>query len=93
MVDINADGYLDIYVSRSGSGRPIERENILFINNKDLTFTDQAKTYGLNDDSYGTQASFLDYDRDGDLDVFLLNHSRLTISNSFDIRDRNINKR
>jgi hypothetical protein len=93
MVDINADGYLDIYLSRSGSGKPNERENILFINNKDLTFTDQAKAYGLNDDSYSTQASFLDYDRDGDLDVFLLNHSRLTISNSFDIRDRNSNKR
>lgn len=93
MVDINADGYLDIYLSRSGSGKPGERENILFINNKDLTFTDQAKAYGLNDDSYTTQAAFLDYDHDGDLDAFLLNHSRLTISNSFDIRDRNSNKR
>jgi hypothetical protein len=93
MADINADGYLDIYISRSGSLKPEGRENTLFINNKDLTFTEQAKAYGLNDDSYSTQAAFLDYDRDGDLDVFLLNHSRLTISNSFDIGRRNSNQR
>jgi enediyne biosynthesis protein E4 len=93
MVDINADGYLDIYVSLSGSGPPISRENLLFINNGNLTFTNKAKVYGLDDDSYSTQAIFLDYDRDGDLDVFLLNHSRLTISNSFDITRRSQNKR
>jgi len=52
MVDINADGYLDIYLSRSGSGKPNERENILFINNKNLMFTDQAKDYRFNDDFY-----------------------------------------
>ena len=93
MADINADGYLDIYVSRSGALPAEERKNILFVNNKDLTFTNKAKDIGLDDDSYSTQASFFDYDLDGDLDVFLLNHSRLTISNSFDISRRNSNQR
>jgi enediyne biosynthesis protein E4 len=88
MVDINNDGYLDIYVSRSGWEHPIFRANVLLINNKDLTFTDKAAAYGLNDDSYSTQASFLDYDKDGDLDMFLLNHSRLLISNSYDVTKR-----
>ncbi|MEP6734070.1 MAG: VCBS repeat-containing protein [Chryseolinea sp.] len=93
MVDINADGFIDIYVSRSGNGSPSSRENILYINNKDLTFTDQAAVYGLNDNSFTTQTSFFDYDLDGDLDAFVLNHSRLTISNSFDIAQRNSNQR
>ena len=93
MVDVNNDGYLDIYVSRSGWKHPIFRANVLLINNKDLTFTDQAAAYGLNDDSYSTQASFLDYDKDGDLDMFLLNHSRLLISNSYDITKRYEKKR
>ena len=93
MVDINADGYIDIYLSRSGDLPPESRRNILFINNKDLTFTNQAEAYGLDDDSYSTQAAFFDFDRDGDLDAFLLNHSRLTISNSYDIARRNSNQR
>lgn len=88
MADVNGDGYLDIYVCRSGDQHPLFRTNILFINNGDLTFTDQAPAYGLDDDSYSTQALFNDFDRDGDLDMVLLNHSRLTISNSFDIRKR-----
>lgn len=92
-VDINADGYLDIYVCRSGNQHPLFRENSLFINNRDLTFTDQARQYGLNDNSYSTQATFLDYDKDGDLDMFLLNHSRLAISNSYDITKRNSTER
>ncbi len=93
MVDINGDGYLDIYVCRSGNNHPLLRENSFFINNQDLTFSDKAKTLGLNDNSYSTQAAFLDFDRDGDLDVFLLNHSRLAISNSYDISNRYLKDR
>ena len=86
MVDINADGWLDIYVCRSADGDPKNRKNSLLINNKDLTFTDRASEYGLDDESYSTQSVFFDYDRDGDLDAFLLNHSLLQISNSFNIK-------
>ncbi|HEY9007791.1 MAG TPA: VCBS repeat-containing protein [Ohtaekwangia sp.] len=88
MVDFNADGLLDIYVCKSAEDHPLFRVNLLFINNGDLTFTDKAAAYGLNDDSYTTQASFFDYDKDGDLDALLLNHSRLVISNSYDISTR-----
>nr|WKN40114.1 VCBS repeat-containing protein [Tunicatimonas sp. TK19036] len=93
MVDINADGYLDIYVCRSADNSPMFRENTLYINNGDLTFTDKAFEYGLNDDSFSTQAAFLDFDNDGDLDLFLLNHSRQQISNAYDIRQRNSKER
>jgi len=85
MVDINADGWLDLYVCRSADSNPQNRKNFLLINNHDLTFTEKASEYGLDDDSYSTQAAFFDYDRDGDLDAFLLNHSLLSISNSFNI--------
>ena len=61
MVDINADGWLDIYVCRSADGDPKNRKNSLLINNKDLTFTDQASEYGLDDESYSTQSVFFDY--------------------------------
>jgi enediyne biosynthesis protein E4 len=89
MVDVNSDGFLDIYVCRSASPNPERRKNILLINNGDNTFTDKAKEYQLDDDSYATQAAFFDFDRDNDLDVILLNHSTLEISNSFLITRRN----
>ena len=75
VVDINADGWLDIYVCRSAAVDSRLRRNLLFINNKNLTFTEKAAEYGLDDPAYSTQAAFFDYDRDGDLDCFLLNHS------------------
>lgn len=76
MVDINQDGWLDIYVSRSGKFPGEEsRANELFINQGDGTFKDEAKAYGLDDSGYATQAAFFDYDKDGDLDVYLLNHN------------------
>jgi enediyne biosynthesis protein E4 len=88
MADVNGDGLLDIYVCRSGDLHPLFRTNLLFINNGDLTFSERAAEYGLDDDSYSTQGAWFDYDRDGDLDLFLLNHSRLTISNAYDISKR-----
>ncbi|MEM6631887.1 MAG: VCBS repeat-containing protein [Bacteroidota bacterium] len=75
MVDINADGWLDIYVCNSGDTKGDEKENELFINNQDGTFSEQAEAYGLNDLGYSTQAVFFDYDQDGDLDCYLLNNS------------------
>ena len=75
MVDINQDGYLDLYICRSGRTRPRLRENLLFINNGDLSFSEQGQSYGLNDRSTSLQAAFFDYDLDGDLDMFLLNHA------------------
>lgn len=74
LVDINQDGYLDIYVCKSASSSPEDRRNILFVNNGDLTFTDKAKEYGLADESFSTQAYFYDFDLDGDLDMYLVNH-------------------
>ncbi len=77
MVDINGDGYLDIYVSVAGSewSRAEERANLLFINNGDRTFTESAEKYGIADTGFSTHAAFLDYDRDGYLDLFVLNNS------------------
>nr|WP_240543468.1 VCBS repeat-containing protein [Spirosoma foliorum] len=75
VVDINADGWLDLYVCRSAATDARLRRNLLFINNKNLTFSEKAAEYGLDDPAYSTQAAFFDYDRDGDLDCFLLNHS------------------
>ncbi|HEY9047715.1 MAG TPA: VCBS repeat-containing protein, partial [Ohtaekwangia sp.] len=75
MADVNHDGWLDIYVCRSGFSNSRLRKNLLFINMHDLSFTEQAEAYGLADAGYSTQASFLDYDRDGDLDMILINQS------------------
>src|SRR6478672_7719624 len=75
MVDINGDGKLDIYICRSADGNPVRRENLLFINNGDLTFSEEARKYGLADQGYSTQSAFFDYDKDGDLDCFIINHS------------------
>jgi enediyne biosynthesis protein E4 len=75
MVDINADGWLDIYVCNSGDVKGDSRENELFINNKNGTFTEKAKQYNLADSGLTTHAAFFDYDGDGDLDCYILNNS------------------
>ena len=73
--DVNADGYLDLYISRAGPHPPAQRANLFYLNNGDATFTEQAAALGVADTSYSTQAAFFDYDKDGDLDLYLLNHS------------------
>ncbi|WP_156113354.1 VCBS repeat-containing protein [Wocania ichthyoenteri] len=90
MVDINADGWLDIYVCKSGKGKAKNRQNQLFVNNKNGTFTESAAHYGLNFSGYSTQASFFDFDKDGDLDMFLLNHnvSPINTNNPEDFKNK-----
>ena len=81
MADVNGDGLLDIYICYSGKTEPDQRRNQLFINNGNLTFTERAKEYGLDDPGYSTQAVFFDYDNDGDLDMMLINHNVKKIDN------------
>ncbi len=78
--DVNADGWLDIYVCYSGNVPAEKRKNQLFINyglksGKQIEFTEQAEAYGIADAGYSTQGLFFDYDTDGDLDLFVLNHN------------------
>lgn len=87
MVDLNGDGWLDIYVCNSGDIEGDSKENELFINNGNNTFTERAASYGLDDPGLSTHASFFDFDHDGDLDVYVLNNSFRAIG-SFD-RDNN----
>jgi enediyne biosynthesis protein E4 len=84
MADVNADGWLDIYVCNSGDIKGDNKENELYINQHDNTFTEQAKAYGLNDPGYTTHVSFFDYDLDGDLDCYILNNSFVDVR-KFDI--------
>lgn len=75
MADINADGFLDIYLCQVGDYKEAKGRNQLFINNQDGTFTEKAEAYGLDFVGFSTHAGFFDYDNDGDLDMYLLNHS------------------
>jgi enediyne biosynthesis protein E4 len=86
MADVNGDGWTDIYVCNSGNVEGDERHNELYINNGDLTFSERAAEYGIDDQAYSTHGAFFDYDRDGDLDLYLLNNSFKAIG-SFKLSD------
>lgn len=75
MADVNGDGLLDIYVCQVGNYKGISGKNLLYINLGDGKFEDQAAAYGVDFVGFSTHATFLDYDQDGDLDLYLLNHS------------------
>lgn len=95
MADVNGDGRLDLYICHAGDAKGVQRANQLLVNqgvnaNGIPTFRDEAGKYGLTDGGYSTQAAFLDYDRDGDLDLFLINNSPRPVS-SFGLRNtRNV---
>ncbi len=80
MVDINQDGLLDIYVSNAGNLKGNNHDNDLYINNGDLTFTEKASDFNLAKTGFSTHASFFDYDKDGDLDAYILNNSNIPVS-------------
>ncbi len=85
LVDVNADGFLDIYISRGGENvlDPEKRRNKLYINNKNFTFQESAKSYNIDDAGATTQSCFFDYDLDGDLDLYVMN---VPIGNMKDVR-------
>lgn len=94
MVDINGDGLLDIFVCNAGNGIDAERKSELFINNGNLTFTEKAAEYNLANTGITTHVAFFDYDKDGDLDAYILNNSfipvsSLNYSNKRELRDKN----
>jgi enediyne biosynthesis protein E4 len=91
LADVNGDGKLDIYVSHAGDGEPATRANTLWINqglNADSvpTFKEMARQFGIADEGWSTHAAFLDYDRDGDLDLLVINNSPRPV-NSFGLRN------
>jgi hypothetical protein len=81
IADVNGDGLQDIYVCYSGPVDRDKRTNELFINNGNLTFTEKAASMGVADSGYSTQAVFFDYDRDSDLDLFVINHNNKNLRN------------
>lgn len=75
MADVNGDGWLDIFIAAVGNYKKFDGRNQLLVNNGDLTFTDRTDEYKLNFKGLSTQGAFFDYDNDGDLDMYLVNHS------------------
>ncbi|MEP7373164.1 MAG: VCBS repeat-containing protein [Chitinophagaceae bacterium] len=104
MADVNGDGLIDIYVCNSGDIKGDNRQNELYINNGaspspprgdgrgEVTFTERAHEYGLDEKGLSTHAAFFDYDHDGDLDMFLLNNSFKAIG-SFNLQENERTKR
>lgn len=89
MADVNGDGLLDIYVSAVARFNDLKGHNELFINKGNGTFAEQSNMYGLDFSGLSTQAAFFDYDKDGDLDCFLVNHSKQPHANIVDTVNRN----
>jgi hypothetical protein len=75
IADVNNDGWMDIYISQGGPNSANNRKNLLYINQKDLTFKEQAQEYGLADQGISTQSAFFDFDKDGDLDCLVMNEN------------------
>ena len=92
LADVNADGWMDIYVCNSGNVKGDNRENELFINNQDGTFTERGKEVGVADAGLSTHGVFFDFDLDGDLDLYILNNSYQAIG-SFNLRKSEREKR
>jgi len=88
MADVNGDGWLDIYVSAVAGSWDLKGHNELYINNGNNTFTESAAEYGLNFSGLSTQAAFFDYDHDGDLDCYILRHSKKPHANIVDTSSR-----
>src|SRR5688572_20252572 len=88
MADVNGDGWLDIYVSGVNIEGKLQGRNELFINNKNGSFAESAAAYGLDISAFTTQAAFFDYDRDGDLDCYILNQSHKANENIVDTINR-----
>ena len=80
MADVNGDALLDIYVCAVSGINGLNGKNELFINNGDGTFTEKAEEFGLDFQNYSSTASFFDFDNDGDLDMYLLNHAVHTVN-------------
>ncbi len=85
VADVNGDGFVDIYICNSGDIKGDNKQNELFINNGDGTFSEKAEEYGIADKGYTTHAAFFDYDKDDDLDLYILNNSYQAIG-SFNLR-------
>lgn len=90
MDDINNDGLMDIYVCKVGKYKSMKAHNLLYINQGGNKFIESSSSYGLDFSGFSTQASFFDYDKDGDLDMYLLNHSVHTPRSYGDIRIRHV---
>ena len=86
LADVNGDGWTDIYVCKSGNEEGVKNRNELFINNGDLTFTEKAEEYGINEAGNSTDGVFFDYDKDGDLDMYLLKNFPKAIG-SFNLKE------
>ncbi len=89
MEDVNGDGFLDIYVCKVGVFQE-DGHNLLYLNNGDGTFAEKSAEYGLDFTGYSTQSCFFDYDQDGDLDVYLLNHAVHSVRSYGNIKKREL---
>ncbi len=88
MADVNGDGWLDIHVSKVGNYKTLKAHNLIYINQKNGSFIESSVDLGIDFSGFSTQVAFLDYDNDGDLDMYLLNHNIHTPRNYTDISKR-----